>query len=184
MSRIVPRALALAVVTAAALACQSPSDPNATVDLLDVTIAPDPAAAVGPTGRFYTVEKEDEPDEVREYDWRASFSVTVRLTEDANKESVGLDLPLDITSATVTVQQASGGIVTPPTGTEKEHYDFVITSSTTNRLTGVGSTATMTFDVWYDLPNLRKEALVNVTLGFADDGTFRFTEVVPVKVAP
>ena len=42
----------------------------------------------------------------------------------------------------------------------------------------------MTFDVWYDLPNLRKEALVSVSLGFADDGTYRFTEVVPVRVAP
>ncbi|HET9317603.1 MAG TPA: hypothetical protein VFQ51_18565 [Vicinamibacteria bacterium] len=184
MSRIVPRALAIAAIAAAALACQSPTDPNATVDLIDATVAPDPATAAGPTGRFFTIEKTDEPDEVREYDWRASFSVTVRLTEDANKESVGLDLPLDITSATVTVQQASGGIVTPPTGTEKEHYDFVITSSTTNRLTGVGATATMTFDVWYDLPNLRREALVNVSVGFADDGTLRFTEVVPVKVAP
>jgi hypothetical protein len=183
MSRIVPRALAL-VAVAATLACQSPSDPNETVDLIDVTIAPDPAASVGPTGRFYTIDKEDEPDELREYDWRSTFTVTVRLTEDANKESVGLDLPLDITSATVVVQQASGGIVTPPTGTEKEHYDFVITNSSTNRLTGVGSTASMTFDVWYDLPNLRKEALVNVTLGFSDDGTLRFTEVVPVKVAP
>ena len=183
MSRFVHRALPL-VIAAALGACQSPSDPNATVDLLDVTITPDPATSVGPTGRFYVIEKDEEPDEVREYDWRASFSVTVRLTEDANDENVSLDLPLDITSATVTVQQASGGIVTPPTGTEKERYDFVITSSTTNRLTGVGSTATMTFDVWYDLPNLRKEALVSVSLGFADDGSLRFTEVVPVKVAP
>jgi hypothetical protein len=184
MTRTIPRTLALGAALALGGACQSPTDPNATVDLIDATVSPDPATAVGPTGRFYTIDKTDEPDEVREYDWRASFSVTVRLTEDANKESVGLDLPLDITSATVVVQQASGGIVTPPTGTEKEHYDFVITSSTTNRLTGAGSTATMTFDVWYDLPNLRREALVNVSIGFADDGTLRFTEVVPVKVAP
>jgi len=154
------------------------------VDILDVTVAPDPATASGPTGRFYTIERADEPDEVREYDWRSTFSVTVRLTEDADDENLGLELPLEITSATVAVQQASGGIVTPPTGTEKEHYDFVIASSSTNRLTAIGSTATMTFDVWYDLPNLRKEALVNVTLAFADDGSYRFTEVVPVRVAP
>lgn len=154
------------------------------MDILDVTVAPDPATASGPTGRFYTIERADEPDEVREYDWRSTFSVTVRLTEDADDENLGLELPLEITSATVAVQQASGGIVTPPTGTEKEHYDFVIASSSTNRLTAIGSTATMTFDVWYDLPNLRKEALVNVTLAFADDGSYRFTEVVPVRVAP
>jgi hypothetical protein len=183
MSRTVLRSLALAAAAALG-ACQSPTDPNQSVDLLDVSVSPDPAASNGPTGRYYTVEKADEPDEVREYDWHATFTVTVRLTEDANNENVGLDLPLDITSATVVVQQASGGIVTPPTGTEKEHYDFVISNATTNRLTAVGSTATMTFDVWYDLPNLRREALVNVSLGFADDGTYRFTEVVPVKVAP
>jgi len=183
MSRIVPCALAtLALATLGG--CQSPSDPNATIDLLDVTVSPDPATSSGPTGRFYTIDKTDEPDEVREFDWHSTFTVTVRLTEDANNENVNLELPLDITSATVAVQQASGGIVTPPTGTEKEHYDFVIASSSTNRLTAVGSTATMTFDVWYDLPNLRKEALVNVSLGFADDGSYRFTEVVPVRVAP
>ena len=183
MSRIVPRALAL-VAVAATLACQSPSDPNETVDLIDVTIAPDPAASVGPTGRFYTIEKEDEPDELREYDWRSTFTVTVRLTEDANKESVGLDLPLDITSATVVVQQASGGIVTPPTGTEKEHYDFVITNSSTNRLTGVGSTASMTFDVWYDLPSLRREAVISVSFQFIDQDNATFTKTVDFNVAP
>lgn len=183
MSRLPRNVLALCAAVALG-ACQSPSDPNQTFDLLDVAISPDPAPSDGPTGRFYTVEKEDEPDELREYDWHATFTLTVRLTEDANDENVGLDLPLDVTSATVQVQQASGGIVTPPTGTEKERYDFVITSSSSNRFTAVGSTVTMTFDVWYDLPNLRREALASVTLGFADDGTYRFTEVVPVKIAP
>ena len=183
MSRTI-HSLPLLLVALALGSCQSPSDPNETVDLIEASVSPDPATSVGPTGRFYTIEKTDEPDEVREYDWHATFTVTVRLTEDANKEDVGLDLPLDINSATVAVQQASGGIVTPPTGTEKERYDFVISNSSSNRLTAVGSTVSMTFDVWYDLPNLRREALVNVSLGFADDGTYRFTEVVPVKVAP
>jgi hypothetical protein len=178
------RSLPLLLAALALGSCQSPSDPNETVDIIETSIAPDPATSVGPTGRFYTIEKDDEPDEVREYDWHATFTLTVRLTEDASNENVGLDLPLDITSATVAVSQASGGIVTPPTGTEKERFDFVISNSSSNRLTAVGSTVTMTFDVWYDLPNLRREALVNVSLGFADDGTYRFTEVVPVRVAP
>lgn len=164
--------------------CQSPSDPDETVDLLDVTIAPDPSVASGPTGRFYTIEHDDEPDEIREYDWHTTFTITVRLTEDADNENVGLDLPLDVTSATVQVQQASGGIVTPPTGGQTERYEFVIAQSSSNRFTSIGGTVSMTFDVWYDLPNLRKEALVNVTLGFRDDDTFSFTEVVPVKVGP
>jgi hypothetical protein len=84
----------------------------------------------------------------------------------------------------VVVQQASGGIVTPPTSGQVEKYEFVISQSSSNRFTAIGGTVTMTFDVWYDLPNLRREALVNVTLGFRDDDTFSFTEVVPVKVGP
>jgi hypothetical protein len=42
----------------------------------------------------------------------------------------------------------------------------------------------MTFEVWYDLPSLRKEALISVTLNLRDEGGTTFTEVVPVKVAP
>jgi hypothetical protein len=178
------RRLLLVLACAALASCQSPSDPNETVDLLDVTVTPDPSAANGPSGRFYTIEHDEEPDEVREYDWHTTFTITVRLTEDADNENVGLDLPLDVTSATVVVQQASGGIVTPPTGGQTEKYEFVIAQSSSNRFTAIGGTVSMTFDVWYDLPNLRKEALVNVTLGFRDDDTFSFTEVVPVKVGP
>ena len=37
---------------------------------------------------------------------------------------------------------------------------------------------------WYDLPSLRKEALVSVTLSLRDETGVTFTEVVPVKVAP
>jgi hypothetical protein len=178
------RRLLLVLVSCALASCQSPSDPNETVDLLDVSVTPDPSAANGPTGRFYTVTRTDLPDELREYDWHTTFTITVRLNEDAANENVGLDLPLDITSATVAVQQASGGIVTPPTGGQTEKYEFVIAQSSSNRFTAIGGTVTMTFDVWYDLPNLRREALVNVTLGFRDDDTFSFSEVVPVKVGP
>jgi hypothetical protein len=178
------RRLLLVLASCALASCQSPSDPDETVDLLEVSIAPDPSVANGPTGRFYTIERDDQPDEVREYDWHTTFTISVRLTEDAANENVGLDLPLDVTSATVVVQQASGGIVTPPTGGQTEKYEFVIAQSSSNRFTAIGGTVSMTFDVWYDLPNLRKEALVNVTLGFRDDDTFSFTEVVPVKVGP
>src|SRR5262245_34106910 len=97
----IPRHLPLILAALALGSCQSPNDPNETVDLIESSVTPDPASSVGPTGRFYTVERDDEPDEVREYDWHATFTITVRLTEDANKDNVGLDLPLDITSATV-----------------------------------------------------------------------------------
>ena len=128
--------------TVALASCQSPSDPSESVDLLDVTVTPDPSAANGPTGRFYTIEHDEEPDEVREYDWHTTFTIAVRLTEDADNENVGLDLPLDVTSATVVVQQASGGIVTPPTGGQTEKYEFVIAQSSSNRFTARCRTST------------------------------------------
>ena len=167
------------------LACQSPTDPDEVTDFIDVTVSPDPAGAVGGTGRTYKVEGNgDDPDEIREYDWKTTFTLTVTLTEDAQAENVELDFPVDINAATVRVQQASGGIITPPTGGETERYDFVIAQATSNRFVGINNPIDMTFEVWYDLPSLRKEALVNVTLSFEDDSGATFTEVVPVRVAP
>jgi hypothetical protein len=164
--------------------CQSPTDPDDVTDFIDVTVTPSPATAGGPTGRTYKVEGDgDDPDEIREYDWRTSFNVSVRLTSDAQAENVNLDFPVDITAATVKVQQASGGIVTPPTGGEIERYDFVIAQASGNRFVGVNDPIDMTFEVWYDLPSLRKEALVSVTLSFKDEAGATFTEVVTVRVA-
>jgi hypothetical protein len=42
----------------------------------------------------------------------------------------------------------------------------------------------MTFQVWYDLPNLRREALVTVSLAFQDEDGSVFSETVEVLVAP
>ena len=184
MARAV-RGVTVLLGTLCLVACQSPTDPDEVTDFIDVSVSPSPASADGPTGRTYRVEGDgDEPDEVREYDWRTTFTVTVRLTEDALADNVSLDFPVDITAATVRVQQASGGIVTPPTGGETEKYDFVIAQASSNRFTGVNSPIDMTFEVWYDLPSLRKEALVSVTLSMQDEGGATFTEVVPVRVAP
>lgn len=165
--------------------CQSPTDPDAAIDIIEVTVSPDPAAADGPTGKTYKIEGDDnEPDQFLEYPWKTTFTLSARLTEDADDSNVGLELPLDITAATVKVQQASGGIVTPPTGGDVEKYEFVIAQASSNRFTSVNGTIDMTFDVWYVLPNARREALVTVTLGFADTGNVSFTEVVPIKIAP
>jgi hypothetical protein len=178
--RALPLLFALAVA-----ACQSPTDPDEAPDLIEVTIAPDPAPAAGPTGKTYKVEGDDnEADQILEYPWKATFTLSVHLTEAANDGDVGMELPLEISAATVKVQQASGGIVTPPTGSESERYEFVIAQASSNRFVSANSTLDMTFDVWYALPNGRREALVTVTLGFKDSGSYQFSEVVPVKVAP
>lgn len=164
--------------------CQSPTDPDETIDIIEVTVSPSPAAASGPTGRTYTVSRSDGTVETREYDWKSTFTLNVLLTEDASKDEVGMDFPLDVTSATIQVQQSSSGIITPPTGSETEKYEFAIAQASSNRFVSAGTSIQMTFDVWYDLPNNGREARVNVTLGFRDDGSLAFSEVVPVTVGP
>jgi hypothetical protein len=176
-------AACLAATLAVALtACQSPTDPGETIDVIQATISPSPTSATASSGRTYTVQRNNQADEVREYDWKTNFTVTVTLTEDANDENVNLELPVELTSATVTVQQASGGIITPPTGSETEHYDFVIVQASSNQFSSVPSNLNLDFDVWYDLPNLGREALVTVTLGFADANGRGFSESVQVRV--
>ncbi len=90
-----------------------------------------------------------------------------------------------LSSASTKVQQASGGIVNPPTGGDVEHYEYV-SSASSNKISAVGGAITQTFEVWYDLPSLRREALVTLTLNFTDDSSSpkTFTKTVNVQVAP
>jgi hypothetical protein len=83
----------------------------------------------------------------------------------------------------VAVKQAAGGIVTPPTGGEVERFDY-ITSASTNVYPSINSTVSIGLEVWYDLPSLRREALVTVTLAFEDNDGQTFTKAVDVRVAP
>lgn len=169
-------------------ACQSPTDPDDTPsvdDFLETSASPNPAIAGESTdGRTYRVVRgNNQPDEILRYDWKTSFSVTARLNDKADDEDY-LTFPVNLTSATVTVKQASGGIVTPPTGGEVEHSEFVVTRSTSNLFAAINISNTFDFDVWYDLPSLRKEALITVTLTFTDDDGVTFTKTVDVPVAP
>ncbi len=167
-------------------ACQSPSDTDETLDVddfVDTSVTPDPATAQTGSDRTYRVVRgNNQPDDILAYDWKASFAVTVTLNGNALDEDIDLDFPVEITSATVKVQQASGGIVTPPTGGDTEHYESVITQSTTNKFNAANSSATMYFDVWYDLPSLRSEALATVTISFKDDEGVSFTKEVTVRI--
>ena len=56
-------------------------------------------------------------------------------------------------------------------------------SASGNRVAANGS-ASVGFEVWYDLPNKGREALVTVTLGFKDDDDNQYSDVIAVKVAP
>jgi hypothetical protein len=156
--------------------CSSPtsSDPDFDVTL---TADPDPANANGPTGVQYKVTNPDDSVSYYEYDWRTYFMV--RIQENAG-------MALDITQLNATVQQATGGIVIPPSGGDSVYYKFT-SNAAVNHINGKG-TADVGFDVFYDLPNLRREALVTVSLTFkytdSDDNEYTYSKTLDVKVAP
>jgi hypothetical protein len=171
------------------VACQSPTDSTTTYDVDDIVtsvVTPAHATAAASTdGKNYRVVRgNNQPDEVLLFDWVTTFDITLAITSTATNKDVDLSFPITITSATGRVQQAAGGIVTPPTGGDVEHYDSVLTSSTGSQISAVGGTVTLSFQVWYDLPSLRKESLVTETIILQDaDGT-QLTKTVNVVVDP
>jgi len=190
MLRVVnPRALMM-TLSAALLcaACQSPTNPDDTIGVDDFvvgSITPDPVNAIdSPDGKTYRVARNNEPDEIRVYDWKATFSTSIRLNDTANDKDLDLAFPVKISSIGVTVQQASGGIVTPPTGGETVHSEYVVRDSSGNSFAGANTANSFAVDVWYDLPSLRKEALITVAVGLVDDDGRAFTKTVDVKVNP
>jgi hypothetical protein len=156
--------------------CSSPteSDPDFDVTL---TVTPDPATASGPTGAMYKVTNADDSVSYYEYDWRTIFAVTIQ-------ENSGM--ALDITQLNATVQQATGGIVIQPSGGDSVYYKFT-SSASVNHINAMG-TGNVQFDVFYDLPNLKREALVTVSFTFkytdSDDNEYTYSKTLDVKVAP
>jgi hypothetical protein len=168
-------------------ACQSPTSPDDTLDVddfLEITVTPNPAIAAEATdGKTYRVVRgNNQPDDVLLFDWKTAFSLNLTLNGQADDDDV-LTFPVDLTTVTIVVKQASGGIVTPPAAGETEHYSY-LTQASANRFGGVNTSVSVGFEVWYDLPSLRKEALIAVSLSFSDaDGT-TFTKTYDVRVAP
>jgi len=176
-------------VSLSAAACQSPTDPDNVIDydeVIDVAAAPEPIIADTDTGgRTYRVVRgNNQPDEILPYDWHAVFSTTLTFNDKASDSDVDIEFPVRITSTTVAVKQASGGIITPPTGPDTEKSEFVILSASSNQISAVGSPTTTTFEVWYDLPSLRKEAVVVVTFSLTDNDGRAFQKVREITVAP
>jgi len=171
-------ALILLPLLAVALlgACSSPTDSDPEFDV-SFTANPDPAVATGPTGVQYKVTNADDTVSYYEYDWRANFTVNI-------KDNAGM--ALEITSINLTVQQAAGGIVIGPSGGDSVYYRFN-SSAATNHINKNGS-ADVGFDVWYDLPNQGREALITVSFTFEytdeDDETYTYSDTCEVKVAP
>jgi hypothetical protein len=169
--------------------CQNPATPDETAnysDALTVTVSPDPIQADNQTGgkTYRVVRGNNQPDEMLPYDWHAIFSSSLVLTQTATDEDLDLDFPIRITGATLAVKQATGGIITPPTGTDTEKYEYVPLSATGNQFTAVGSPISLSVEMWYDLPSLRKECVVTLTYAFVDNDGTTFSRTVDFNVAP
>ena len=182
-------AAALVLAGSLSAACQKPTDPDDTIDydeVIDVTTSPSPVLADSETGgRTYRIVRgNNQPDEILPYDWHAVFSVATSFNNDATDADVDIDFPVKITATTLAVKQASGGIITPPTGGETEKSEYVVLGVSSNEYSGVNNPVNMTFEVWYDLPSLRREAVIQLVFSFTDrDGT-TFTKQVDARVAP
>ena len=172
-----------------AAGCQSPTDPGSTVnysEALDITVDPDPIVADGATGgkMYRVVRGNNQPDEMLAYDWHAVFSSKLALNDKATDKDLDLDFPIRITGATLAVKQATGGIITPPSGSETEKFEYVPLTASSNQFGSINSPITLTFEVWYDLPSLRKECVVTLTYAFVDNDGTSFQRIVDFKVAP
>ena len=185
MLRVTARALVLGSVLIVA-GCQSPTSSDSTTsvdDFVTASISPNPPTATDSTGKTYRVVRgNNQPDEILPFMYVTSFSVTVTIT--TNPDNVGLTFPVTITAATGKVEQASGGIVTPPTGGEVEHYESIITQSSGTTFGAVNSSVTLGFQAWYALPNGRREALVTESIALKDNNGKTFTKEVKVQIAP
>jgi len=171
MRRAAPAVLLLA---AAALvpACSAPTSSSPTLEVT-ITSNPDPATASGPTGLQYKVTNADDSLSYYEYDYRTSFTLTVQETG---------GMALDVTALNLTVQQATGGIVITPSGGDQVYFKFN-SAAPTNHINANGS-ASVGFDVWYDLPSGGREALITVGFSFQDDDDNTYSATAQVKVAP
>jgi hypothetical protein len=188
MMRLI-RAAAVATLALMTAGCQSPTSASSTLNVDDFVDAAVPAQATATpsTGRTYRVVRgNNQPDDVLPFQFTSVFNITVTVNSNANADSVALTFPVTITAATGKVEQASGGIVTPPTGGEVEHYESVLLSSSGSTIAGVGGGVTMVFQVWYSLPNGNKEARVTETISMKDSNSTAktWTKDVHINIAP
>jgi hypothetical protein len=190
MIRGLARARLMVLLAAVAAAhCQKPTDPSDTIsydEVINLAATPDPISADADTGgkTYRVVRGNNQPDEFLAYDWHMVFSASIQLTDEATDDDLNIDFPVRITATTLTVRQASGGIVTPPTGSESEKFEFITLNATGNQLPGTNQPVSLSYEVWYDLPSLRKEAVVSMAVSFVDNDGTTFQKTADFRVAP
>lgn len=189
MTRQIAYVMAGLLAAAAISGCQKASDPDDVIsydEMIDVAASPSPIVAEPATdGKTYRIVRgNNQPDEIVPYDWHTTFGVSVVFNGNANDKDVDMAWPVKLTATTISVKQASGGIVTPPTGGEIEKYEFITLSASGNQLAAVGNPVNLNFEAWYDLPSLKKEAVITVTFSFTDDDGGSFQKSEDILVAP
>jgi hypothetical protein len=190
MTRGLARARFVVLLAAVAAAhCQKPTDPSDSVsydEAVDLNATPNPIAADADTGgkTYRVVRGNNQPDEFLPYDWHTVFSASIQLNNNATDDNLNIDFPVRITATTLTVKQASGGIVTPPTGSESEKFEFITLNASGNTMAGTSQPVTLSYEVWYDLPSLRKEAVVTMAVSFVDNDGTAFSKTADFRVAP
>lgn len=156
--------------------CSSPTSSSPTFDIT-LTANPDPATATASSGVQYKVTNPDNTVSYFDYKFSAYFTVTIQ-------ENAGL--ALDITQLNATVQQATGGIVIPPSGGDQVYFKFTSTA-TVNHINAKGS-APVAFQVWYTLPSGGREALVTTSFNFtytdSSNNVSTYSKTLDVKIAP
>jgi hypothetical protein len=168
--------------------CQSPTDPDDIItvdDFVDATQSPDPAVANPGDGRTYEKAQAELPSLFIPYDWKVRFGVSLVINNSATDDDLELTFPIEITSVSLVVLQCSNGIVIPPSG-DAIYAAHDVVGSTGSVFSGVNAINTLTMDVWYDLPNGRKEACMDVAIGLKWDNEdaveISGTKIVRVRV--
>ena len=139
MTRLIaPVRFAVLLSALAAVGCQNPTDPTDTIrfdEAVDITANPDPISADDQTGgRTYRIVRgNNQPDDILAYDWHAVFSANISLNANADDDDLDIDYPVRVVATTLTIKQATGGIVTPPSGSDSEKFEFVTLSASGNQ---------------------------------------------------
>ena len=186
-------AYVLVAAIAAAVACRVPEPERARTETVDYSEALDITVDPGSDRRRHVYRWKTVSCRARQQPARrvAALRLARRVLVDARPERARpttktstLDFPVRITGATLTVKQATGGIITPPSGTEKESFEYVPLAASGNQFSGIANPITLSFEVWYDLPSLRRECVVTLTYSFVDNDGTGFSRSVDFKVAP
>ena len=106
------------------------------------------------------------------------------MNSNSSDSKYDLEFPVTMSQASIKVNQASGGIIVPPSGSDTEHSEYVISQATGNKFGAANTSVSMRFDVWYSLPSQLKEAVITASFSMYDNNGKSFTKTATVKVAP